>query len=106
MPRELSPYCWIEEYREQLERIWAETRKLFRQRRTADRALKYLRGVFCLGWTSRVSDVLRALGEVDRDWTAYYRLFSRERFDVDGARRHIVREALGLWERPDQVRSG
>ena len=98
MPRELSPYCWIEEYREQLERIWAETRKLFRQRRTADRALKYLRGVFCLGWTSRVSNVLRALGEVDRDWTAYYRLFSRERFDVDGARRHIVGEALSLWE--------
>ncbi len=40
MPRELSPYRWIEEYREQLEGIWADTRKLFLQRRTADRALK------------------------------------------------------------------
>ncbi|NOZ27653.1 MAG: transposase [Chloroflexi bacterium] len=60
-------------------------RPVFRQERTFLRAIGLLIGeVFAFG-RHTVTQGLLALGLTDADWSAWYRLFSRKRFDPDKA---------------------
>src|SRR5215218_2117096 len=55
---------------------------------------------FAVGWLvtlgrHTVTRVLAALGLVEADWTAFYRLFGREeRLDVDALNRTVLRQTL------------
>ena len=60
----------------------------------------YLRGwSLLLGWLftfsrKTLTQLLVALGSVEQDWTAWYRLLSRRRIDYDGLTRTFLRETL------------
>src|SRR5215218_261422 len=56
---------------------------------------------FAVGWLlalgrHTVTRVLAALGLVEADWTAFYRLFGRNRVDVDALGRTLLRQTLAL----------
>jgi len=74
--------------------IWQETRPAFRDERTWKRARDLaLSVVACLGRRT-VSGLLCAQGRQFRDWSAAYRLFEKERFDLmrvfDPIRKHLL----------------
>lgn len=69
-------------------------RAIFRQERTYLRALGLVLGeVFCFS-RHTVTQNLLSLGLTDTDWSAWYRLFSRRRFDPDAASRVMFQESL------------
>lgn len=66
----------------------------FRQRRTYLRAVALVIGTLFSFARHTVTQALLALGLTDADWSAWYRLFSRERFDVEQLGRCLFRETL------------
>jgi hypothetical protein len=61
-----------------------------RQHRTAERFLTLTLGLLQALGRHTITQVLLGLGHGDRDWSAAYRLFRRERIDLEGARRELV----------------
>jgi hypothetical protein len=69
-------------------------RPAFRQERCFKRMVALtLAMVFCFGRRT-ITQMLMTLGLVDTDWSAMYRLFSRERFDVSVLNRCLFRETV------------
>jgi hypothetical protein len=69
-------------------------RPYFRQERTFFRALGLLIGELFVFARHTVTQELLALGLTDADWSAWYRLFSRGRFDPERVSEGMFRESL------------
>lgn len=69
-------------------------RPTFRQERTFRRVLGLLMGELFVFARHTVTQELLALGLSDADWSAWYRLFSRERFDPDRTSQCMLVETL------------
>jgi hypothetical protein len=66
----------------------------FQQERTYRRAVAlFVAELLCLG-RHTVTQLLRSLGSVNQDWSAWYRLFSRDRFPEVQLSAHLLRETL------------
>jgi hypothetical protein len=65
-----------------------------RQARTAERFLTLTLGLIQALGRHTITQVLLGLGHGDRDWSAAYRLFRRERIDLEVARRDLVAGVL------------
>ena len=74
----------------------AAHRPAVRQERIARRQLGLLLGWLCGFGRHTVTQALLALGLVDADWSAWYRLFSRGRVDYDRLTACLLGETLGL----------
>jgi hypothetical protein len=74
----------------------AAHRPAVRQERVAQRQLGLLLGWLCGFGRHTLTQVLLALGLGEADWTAWYRLFSRERIDYDRLTGCLLGETLGL----------
>lgn len=74
--------------------LWEAFRPIFRQERTYLRALGLLLGELFVFSRHTVTQELLALGLTDGDWSAWYRLFSRERFDPQQASHSLLCETL------------
>lgn len=69
-------------------------RGIFRQERTFLRALGLFLSELFVFARHTVTQELLALGLTDADWSAWYRLFSCKRFDVERANQCLFRETL------------
>jgi len=69
-------------------------RPTFRQERTFLRAFGLLLGELFVFARHTVTQELLALGLTDADWSAWYRLFSRNRFQPEAASQILFRETL------------
>ena len=70
------------------------TRGVFGQERVFRRGVAAVFGeLFTLG-RHTVTQVLRTLGETEGDWSAWYRLYSRDRFDEAKAGAQLLKETL------------
>lgn len=80
-----------------LEELWkllSRARQAFGQERVFRRAVSFVLGeLFTLG-RHTVTQILRTLGAIDVDWSAWYRLFSWPRFDEIAAGRQVLVETL------------
>jgi hypothetical protein len=74
----------------------AAHRPAVRQERVAQRQLGLLLGWLCGFGRHTITQVLLALGLGDADWTAWYRLFSRDRIDYARLTACLLGETLGL----------
>jgi hypothetical protein len=82
---------------ELLQRFWElleASRPAFRQERTYQRAVAMVFGeLFCFG-RHTVTQVLRTLGETEKDWTPWYRLIGCDRFAEEEVGRGLLRETV------------
>lgn len=78
----------------ELERLLLACRPAFRQQRVFQRAVLLLVGEVLTFARHTVSQILMALGWVDRDWGAWYRLFRGERFPYMRLVRQLLEEML------------
>lgn len=69
-------------------------RAAFRQERPYQRAVALVVGTLFSFARHTVTQALLALGLTDADWSAWYRLFSRERFDEEQLARCLFQETL------------
>jgi hypothetical protein len=69
-------------------------RGIFRQERTYLRALGLLIGELFVFARHTVTQELLALGLSEGDWSPWYRLFSRKRFDLEQASGHVFTQTL------------
>jgi len=77
-----------------LQELLAGSRGAFHQERTYRRAQAlFVAELLDLG-RHTLTQLLRSLGLVDGDWSAWYRLFSEERFDEEAASRQLLQETL------------
>jgi hypothetical protein len=78
--------------------LLAAHRIAFAQERTFHRASGLAVGWLLTLGRHTVTRVLAALGLVEVDWTAFYRLFARPRLDYDALCRVLLRQTLALAE--------
>lgn len=77
-----------------LQGLLARMAGAFEQERTYQRAVAlFVAELLCLG-RHTVTQLLRSLGLVNLDWSAWYRLFSRGRFAADKLAAHLLRETV------------
>lgn len=69
-------------------------RPAVRQQRVYDRLVTLVLGSLCAFARHTLTQVLLVLGQGDQDWTATYRLFSRQRMDYEILTRCFLREYL------------
>lgn len=69
--------------------------KLFKQKRVFNRVLALVMAELFTFARHTVTQLLLALGLVEEDWSAWYRLFSAERFDAQRASEVMVQEMFG-----------
>lgn len=69
-------------------------RPLFTQQRVYMRVVALVLAEVCVFSRHTVTQLLMALGLTEQDWSAWYRLFSRERFDAAQAREVMLAETL------------
>lgn len=69
-------------------------RPAFRQQRVFQRAVLLLVGEVLAFARHTVTQLLMALGQTDRDWTAWYRLFQSDRFPYDKVSEILLEEIL------------
>lgn len=81
--------------------LLAAHRPAFRQDRTHHRCQAALLGWLCTFGRHTMTQVLLALGLGQADWTAWYRLFSRNRIDYDQLSACLLGETLGV-ARPEE----
>ena len=82
----------------ELWRLLEGARAAFGQERVFRRVVALvLSEVFALG-RHTVTQLLRGLGATDCDWSATYRVFSRERFDEEALGAQMLRETLAHVE--------
>lgn len=80
-----------------LAELWAlleGARPIFRQERVFRRAVALLFGELFTFARHTVTQVLRSLGLTDADWSAWYRLFSQERFDEEKLGSYLLQQTL------------
>lgn len=78
----------------ELQALLAGACQAFKQERVYRRVIAlFVAELLCLG-RHTVTQLLRSLGFVDRDWSAWYRLFSQERFSEENLGAHLLRETL------------
>src|SRR5919197_4704925 len=78
----------------ELWRLLAAHRPAVHQTRCFDRLRALVVGQVCSAARRTLTQVLLALGLVDADWSAFYRLFSHARLDYDVLTRCFVRATL------------
>lgn len=84
----------VPELMRELWKLIQEGRPAFKQDRTFRRGVAMVFGeLFNLG-RHTVTQTLRTLGETEGDWTAWYRLFSRDRFDEEVLGQQMVGASL------------
>lgn len=69
------------------------TDRAFARDATSDRAMDLVRGLVCSLGRRTLSRGICALGEIDLDWSAYYKLFSRSDWNPDD----LFRPVLETW---------
>lgn len=69
-------------------------RSAFRQERCYWRAMMLVMGEIFAFARHTVTQLLLSLGITDADWSAWYRLFSRERYDEEGMSRCVLKASL------------
>ena len=57
---------------------------------------KLARGMFITLGRHTVTQAIRAIGEEEKDWTAWYDLFDGERFRADDLFAELIRQATNL----------
>jgi len=78
----------------ELQQLLAGSRGAFHQERTYRRAQAlFVAELLDLG-RHTLTQLLRSLGSVDADWSAWYRLFSEDRFEEEVASRELLQETL------------
>jgi hypothetical protein len=78
----------------ELGKLLGSAGEFFGQERVYRRAVALVLGeLFALG-RHTVTQLLRTLGATGQDWSAWYRLFSRTRFDEECLGRHLFKETL------------
>jgi hypothetical protein len=78
----------------ELWRLLAAHRPAVRQARCFDRLRALVLGQVCTAARHTITHLLLALGLVDADWSAFYRLFSRARLDDEVLTRCFLRQTL------------
>lgn len=79
---------------EELGKLLAAHRGVFRQERVFRRMEALVFGSLCAFARHTLTQLLLALGLTDADWTAWYRLFSRERFQEEALAHTLFGEAV------------
>ena len=78
------------------------SRRVFSQQRVYERAQALLLSEVMVFGRHTITQLLMTLGETETDWSAWYRLFSEERFEAEQASELLVRESL-KHVGPDEV---
>jgi len=81
--------------------LLGEYRPLFKQKRTFLRVLQLVLGEIFVFARHTISQIIMALGHNEEDWTAWYRLFSRERFPYTAFRDLLLRQVLAKYGKGD-----
>jgi hypothetical protein len=76
--------------------LLAAHRPAFRQERPYQRSVALLVGWLCAFGRHTITQVLLALGLGEADWTAFYRLFSRQRIDYERLTATLLEQTLAL----------
>ena len=79
----------------------SEYRPVFKQKRTFLRMLNLVLGEIFVFARHTISQIIMALGRNEEDWTAWYRLFSRERFPYRSVRALLLRQVLSTYGAED-----
>ena len=74
--------------------LLSEYAPLFKQKRTFLRVVNLVLGEIFVFARHTISQIIMALGRNEEDWTAWYRLFSRERFPYGAARKLLLAQVL------------
>jgi hypothetical protein len=74
--------------------LLGEYRPLLKQKRTYLRLVQLVFGEIFVFARHTISQIIMALGRNEEDWTAWYRLFSRERFPYTDFRDLLLRQVL------------
>jgi hypothetical protein len=77
-----------------LHELLAAHRSAFRQARSYQRCVALVLGSVCAFARHTLSQVLLTLGVTEQDWSAWYRLFSTPRVDLDALDAELVRQTL------------
>lgn len=81
--------------------LLSEYRPLFKQKRTFLRVVSLVLGEIFVFARHTISQIIMALGHNEEDWTAWYRLFSHERFPYKAFRDLLLRQVLTKYEQGD-----
>lgn len=83
--------------------LWGETRDVFRQQRVWERARRLgLSQLTCLE-RHTVTGLLCACGRQFEDWSADYRLFSKDKWELNSLFRPAIRGVLNLQPNPNRL---
>ena len=74
---------------------------LFKQKRTFLRVVDLVLGEIFVFARHTISQIIMTLGRNEEDWTAWYRLFSRERFPYAKVRDLLLRQVLAVYGEVD-----
>src|SRR5262245_1301201 len=77
-----------------LQELLAAHRSAFGQERSSRRCVALVLGHGFAFARHTISQRLRALGVTEQDWSAWYRLFSEPRVDVEALSAELVRQTL------------
>ena len=77
-----------------LEKLLEAHRSIFKQERIFERIKALVYGEIMAFGRHTLSQIILTLGLVSEDWTAWYRLFSRGRFQEEPANRVLLKECL------------
>jgi hypothetical protein len=81
--------------------LLSEYRPLLKQKRTFLRLVQLVLGEIFVFARHTISQIIMALGQNEGDWTAWYRLFSHERFPYKAFRDLLLRQVLRKYEKGD-----
>ena len=79
----------------ELMKLISSHEKLFKQERVFNRVLGLVMAELFTFARHTITQLLLALGLTEDDWSAWYRLFSEERFDAEGASGVMAQEMVG-----------
>jgi hypothetical protein len=74
--------------------LLSEYRPLFKQKRTFLRVVSLVLGEIFVFARHTISQIIMALGRNEEDWSAWYRLFSHERFPYEAVRKLLLSQVL------------
>jgi hypothetical protein len=81
--------------------LLGEYRPLFKQKRTFLRVVNLVLGEIFVFARHTISQIIMALGRNEEDWSAWYRLFSRQRFPYEQARKLLLAQILADYGEDD-----
>ena len=77
-----------------IDELFAAHHYIFQQHRTFERMCKLARGMFLTLGRHTVTQAIRAIGEEEKDWTAWYDLFNGERFHAEKLFRELIHQTI------------